>query len=120
MNSLVQITAVQAEAIDTIYQRIPMLRCKRLCQESCGPILMSRLEWERICAQLHRIPKGRADLTCPMLKNDQDCRVYAIRPAICRIWGVVKAMSCPHGCEPDTWLSDDEAYAILGELDTVS
>jgi uncharacterized protein len=109
-----------AAQIDAIYARIPKLDCQRKCQECCGPILMSRFEWQRICSQLHREPKGNADLTCPMLKNGTDCRVYTIRPAICRLWGTVEKMACPHGCVPERWLSDDEAHGILNELDALA
>jgi hypothetical protein len=36
--------------------------------------------------------------------------------AICRLWGVVPAMACPFGCQPDRWLSDREACLLLAEM----
>lgn len=109
-----------ATEIERLYERIPKIDCKRKCQECCGPILMSRSEWQRICSRLRYEPRGNARLTCPMLKNGTDCRVYAIRPAICRLWGVVERMRCPYGCEPERWLSDEEAHAILDSLDQLA
>jgi Fe-S-cluster containining protein len=120
LDLLIPITSEHAARIDALYERIPKLNCQRKCQECCGPIFMSRLEWQRICSQLRRVPQGRADLNCPMLKNGTDCRVYAIRPAVCRLWGVVEAMRCPWGCEPDRWLAEEESREILAELESIS
>ena len=107
--------------IEAIYKRIPKVDCKRLCEAYCGVITMSKLEWDRICLQLRRVPKApTSSLDCPMLKNGNECRVYAIRPAICRVWGAVKQLSCPHGCEPTGWLSDEDAHSIFEELDAIS
>jgi len=33
--------------------------------------------------------------------------VHAIRPTICRLWGAIASMPCPHGCVPDGGLVDD-------------
>jgi hypothetical protein len=41
------------------------------------------------------------------------CKVYSIRPTICRLWGLVRKMACPWGCVPERWLSDDEARRII-------
>lgn len=54
------------------------------------------------------------NLTCPMLKNKQ-CSVYPVRPMICRIWGLVRKLRCPHGCEPDRWLTDEEARQFINQ-----
>ena len=39
------------------------------------------------------------------------CRVYALRPMICRLWGMVDhpAMRCSFGCVPDRWVTHTEA-----------
>ena len=42
-----------------------------------------------------------------------------VRPLICRLYGLVKRMACPWGCQPDRWMTDVEAYELLrkvGEL----
>lgn len=103
-------------ALDRLYGSLPKLSCQRKCQASCGPIVMSRVEWQRIIAAVGYEPKGK-DLTCPLLdRRTGDCRVYRERPALCRLWGLVRAMACPWGCVPERWLTDAEAYAFLEEV----
>lgn len=103
--------------IDRVYASLPKLNCKGLCYEACGPILMSRLEWERLKA-VGGEKKGNASLTCPYLV-ERRCSVYEVRPGVCRLYGLIKRdiMTCPHGCEPERWLSDPEAKAVLMELE---
>ena len=103
------------QMIDEILTRLPRINCQRKCQEACGPILMSRLEWKRICHRVGHVPGPKPDLTCPLLK-DGLCSVYDIRPAICRLWGLVKKMACPWGCEPERWLTDEEAGVVLDKV----
>lgn len=86
--------------LDELYATLPTVDCKGLCHECCGPVLMSREEWVRIKQRLGRTPVGRADLRCPMLTADNKCSVHDIRPTICRLWGAVPEMPCPHGCKP--------------------
>jgi Fe-S-cluster containining protein len=49
------------------------------------------------------------------------CRVYKLRPLICRIWGTVDhpLMRCTHGCVPDRWLTHNEVkqmYKAIFEI----
>jgi uncharacterized protein len=39
-----------------VYARVPEVRCKGLCVDSCGPIAMSREEQRRIRAAAVEIP----------------------------------------------------------------
>lgn len=42
------------------------------------------------------------------------CRIYRLRPVICRLWGVADALRCLHGCRPaDGWISDAQALEYL-------
>lgn len=56
-------------------------------------------------------------MDCPLLTSDGKCSIYEHRPAICRIWGVVKDMQCEHGCVPDVWLEKNGSHFILDLLD---
>jgi hypothetical protein len=107
----------QAErAIDALYAKVPEIECKGLCQESCGPILMSRVEWKRITRRVGDAARHlRPGLTCPMLAPNGRCRVYSNRPLICRLWGVAEGMPCPWGCVPERYLTDVEAGKLLAE-----
>lgn len=116
--------------IDATLASIPTFACKPGCSACCGPVLMSRLEWKRICARLgydmstpqpaDTILANMIDanhLDCPMLKDGQ-CSVYDIRPAICRLFGAAsdKMLECPKGCRPETYMDGADAGAMLREV----
>lgn len=112
--------------LEALYRKLPSMHCKGKCAGACGPIGMSEVEadnlrqhvGERI--QLAPIGDGnvlvtnfaKGTLTCPLLTNGR-CAAYEARPMICRLWGMVKPMRCPHGCRPSRWLSDAESRAFL-------
>jgi hypothetical protein len=118
------------KALDVLYATLPRLDCQKKCSECCGPVAMTRLEAKRInqVAEIRTFPLPathedrnfgmyrcvvvQEDLTCPLLK-DGLCSVYAIRPAICRLWGLVPKMKCPHGCEPERWITKEEEFAFI-------
>ena len=95
------------DSLDRIYRSVPTVECQGLCAQSCGPIDMSPTERRRIEALGVTIPPPArllADMinnprggTCPAL-TDGRCSVYQDRPLICRLWGAVESMPCPHGC----------------------
>ena len=112
----------RARAIDAILDGLPKLECRGMCQESCGPVFMSRVEWRRIIDRLGYAPKGDATMACPMLgRKDGRCRVYDIRPGICRLWGLVASMPCPFGCVPEGGLlSDADGHEVLRRIEEIS
>jgi Fe-S-cluster containining protein len=107
--------------LERIYRMIPRMVCKGLCgwdpdreDGCCGPLAMTKLERLRIVQAVGRAPK--ADPTthkCNMLDEENRCRCYQVRPAICRLWGAVRAMPCPHGCKPERYLSVVESVEII-------
>lgn len=106
--------------VEQIYARIPKIACQRKCQECCGPIKCHGVEWERMrAASLVPLDVIGPNLTCPALHHGA-CAIYAVRPLICRLWGVVRKMACPWGCQPERWLTDSEAAALLAEMDKLS
>lgn len=52
---------------------------------------------------------------CPVLRAGL-CGNHAHRPLICRLYGVVERLRCPYGCEPERWLTDEEAADLRDEL----
>lgn len=100
--------------IDEIYRQLPTIQCQGKCSESCGPILMSDAEEKRIVDAVGHEPDFGPDLKCNLLQCNR-CSVYEIRPLICRLWGLVKAMRCPFGCVPDRWLPEEESRRLLKE-----
>jgi Fe-S-cluster containining protein len=114
-------------AIRRLYDTLPKLSCKGLCHDSCGPIASSPAEaavlkrkgvdlpkMEELPGLMLRVLDG-ADVRCSGLTEDKKCSVYEHRPMICRLWGSVlnPRMMCPHGCEPERWVSDEEAGELL-------
>jgi hypothetical protein len=110
------------EAIDRLYARLPVVACRRLCGDACGPILLTELEARRLHVTAHAKPRtiplarvdGSTSERCVYLTARGLCAAYDVRPLICRVWGVVKALSCPHGCVPDSWL-DDLDFVFLAQ-----
>lgn len=108
--------------LEAIYQQIPDIHCKGLCQDACGPITGGHRELVRmkragvtllpVMDQVRQLTAD--DYTCPALVDGQ-CSTYAVRPAICRVWGAAEDLRCPHGCEPadGRLLTGPEAHALL-------
>lgn len=106
--------------LDAVYRKVPRLRCQGKCQDYCGAIPMTRVEWQRITSRLGYAPKGDETLTCPMLTDEGRCSVYRERPLICRLWGAVEDLRCPHGCEPEGgFITRDEARALIDRAEVI-
>lgn len=120
--------------LEKMYATIPAMECKGLCTSYCGPIGMGETERLRILERIGHPPfskifptihdlddlAGRellsrvavGCLTCPMLKDGR-CKVYDIRPMICRLWGASEDLRCPHGCRPKKLLTRAESKHLI-------
>ena len=103
------------DRLGDLYARVPVLKCKGLCQDTCGPIPATRDE-----IQLMERRSGRRygwqlkTAHCTFLDEDTGrCTCYRDRPLVCRAWGTVASSACPFGCEPDHWLSQDQFDRLL-------
>lgn len=79
---------------------IPAFQCLPGCHDCCGPVPASH--WEK--NQLPAVPVAKrlaalAHLDCPHL-GPQGCMVYDQRPLLCRLFGTVESLPCPHGQRP--------------------
>ena len=126
------------DSLEAIYAEVPKLDCRRKCQGSCGPLLVPKIEMNRIHATGAFVPLGSLEqvtlnsmwswmgkeklaamhpdenFTCRLLYPiSGKCRVYEVRPLICRIWGTMKRMSCPYGCIPSRWLTEAEVHRLF-------
>lgn len=97
---------------DKLYKQLPSISCKGLCSESCGPIAASEFEIKRLELAAKHPLKVDDELTCSMLKEHR-CSVYEHRPMVCRLFGLVKQMPCPHGCSPERRLTDPEVHRFM-------
>ena len=110
--------------IEDLWAKVPDIRCKGLCTQSCGPIDCSPHERQRVKVRhgftIPTIEDASMDIAggrvkmCRALKDGR-CSIYEDRPLICRIWGVVESLKCPHGCVPEggRWLTHDEGQALI-------
>lgn len=120
------------ERLDELYAKLPSVQCKGLCHDSCTAIKLSRLERSRIRERGVELPPPMSgdrlqrliaeDRTprCPALSAVNTCRVYDVRPLICRTWGATPLTRCRYGCIPNGDFSDREVVEIMGEIEWLS
>lgn len=104
-----------------IYASIPSPDCKGLCVDACTTVPVFPFELEQLEGAAGRKlptvnagdPLGGVILgaaigdPCPLLVLGR-CSVYEHRPLICRSFGSVEGLACPHGCRPAEMLPKDE------------
>lgn len=117
--------------IDALLGGLPAFQCKEGCFDCCGPVIMSRMEYMRCIQASGRTAEDvkrqmqknlkQGIYTCPLLDPEtKKCSVYTVRPAICRLFGVVKGeLLCPHGCAPESsaLLTDAQSREILRKVE---
>ena len=106
-----------AAALDALYAELPRIECRGSCHDSCGPVGMLRAERRRVAAAGFDVTPTTAltnNRVCVALTVLKRCAVYPIRPMICRLWGLTRAMTCTYGCVPDGGhLTEVQAYEFL-------
>jgi hypothetical protein len=108
------------QRLDALYARLPAIACQQRCAwHACTPVAMRRTEWERIVQTLGFAPVVRHPQQCALLNPVGGCNAYALRPFVCRLYGLTKDLACPHGCQPERWLREDEVRALFDELSTI-
>ncbi len=113
-----------AARLDALYAEVPAIECQGLCWDSCGRLDMSSAERRRIKTEGGvEIPDGTkaaGPSLCVALTMFRRCGVYAIRPLVCRLWGVIESLPCTFGCRPERMLSDEEAYELIAQALDIS
>ncbi len=110
-------------SVQEIWDRVPDVPCRELCQEACTIVPMSDAEEELLrCLGLE--PPGYGpppDLWCDALDADGRCSIYEHRPLVYRLFGAVPRLRCPHGCEPAGGLmTDEEGRDLLDAVDRLA
>jgi uncharacterized protein len=85
-----------------ILDALPGVACKGLCASSCRDLTFSILDLLaiRLAYDVDPIHSSPDERTCGALVDGQ-CSIHDERPMICRLWGVVDDLACPHGCEAE-------------------
>lgn len=96
------------------------------CAGLCGPTACRDLAVSDLEAALLEVRAGididapGVDGACPAFDpHGGTCRAHPHRPLLCRLWGQVEVLSCPHGCAPSRWLGPDELLGLLAEVEAV-
>ena len=78
--------------------KLPIMQCDAGCGECCGPVMCSHSEFDRIdaYAKANGIEPKRQGTRCPFYQ-DGTCKVYDVRPFICRLFGHCGDMVCCKG-----------------------
>lgn len=103
--------------MDKLYQKIPKIKCKGLCTESCGLIHMSKLEFNRLSIAIQKVFAYKPeDELCPAPRMTDVAPMKSGRSsAASGVSWMTPKMRCPHGCEADSILSDAEARKLIKE-----
>lgn len=110
--------------MQALYAELPTIECKRLCRQCCGPVVqagaLTPLEFDRLAGIAPSPVDPKDFMACSMLNGETgECRVYDLRPLICRLWGTVPSMRCPFGCQPSRWLTEDESRAFMRRAEEI-
>jgi Fe-S-cluster containining protein len=106
---------------------VPSVNCKGLCWQACGVIPLSDVEAVALEVATGSPPPLSTelrvatlaigdDLRCRYLSPANRCTVYNARPLICRLYGVVDAMRCAHGCEPSAPMPEPAVRELIARV----
>ncbi len=106
--------------LEEIWRKIPSMECEEGCSECCfwpsrTPLEEERVrEWLRERGREERV--GRVGERCPYAEGGR-CSIWPVRFLPCRLFGVVETVRCPRGKGPERFLTEEEAVALILELD---
>jgi hypothetical protein len=100
--------------LDAIYARLPHLECHGRCASSCGAILVTQVEADRMRhAHPDRAPLKTTPIYCGYLTARQRCSVYAVRPLI--DYEFVDLAAQIEACAGPLWTSTKDGLQRLGD-----
>lgn len=117
--------------LQAIYKQIPDIECKGLCHKSCTIVPAAKFEIQRAKERMggknpfnpmYAVKGLKQEKpvipSCIALKEGK-CSIYTARPAICRLYGAAEGLECPFGCKPKRYLSKQEAYQLIREVEAL-
>jgi len=110
------------DRLKTVYDRVPLLKCRGMCQDACGPVPATADEirlMERASGRGYGWRLGTGH--CTFLDEASGrCTCYRDRPLVCRAWGTIDSSACPFGCEPSQWLTQQQFDDLLRRVSDVA
>lgn len=111
--------------LDALYAELPTIDCLGQCWDSCTRIPMTAPEQQRINdvgVPVERANVHASPMVCPALTMLHQCSVHALRPMICRLYGLSEGLLCSFGCRPNErgLLSDAETYEFLARAHDIA
>ena len=104
-----------AVEIRILYRMIPAFKCRDGCSECCGSIIFRDDELIYLTNQERRLIEDWPPiigLRCP-LRGQNGCEIYDHRPLICRLFGHVGGMECPHNPAASYHISKEQEIRIM-------
>lgn len=100
-----------------LYREIPTMQCIAGCTDCCGPVPLTEYEAKRLGVEGSFTPTDENG-KCVFAKGGK-CSVYEMRPLMCRIFGTVERMRCPHGAKPGIMLNQKKEIVVLQRYNTM-
>lgn len=93
-----------------LYKKIPAFECIEGCTDCCGPVPWTAYELER--AGLAAPPPERDDRRCVFSLGGR-CEIHDRRPFMCRLFGTVGDLKCPHGRGPLRLMHSEDGHQLV-------
>lgn len=117
----------KTEILKIIDQKVD---CKKGCSDCCGIVPFSREEFNAIPLDKKSeiefsnlgdqfLPMPKQGLQCPFVVNndsEKQCGIYEYRPLMCRSFGRVEGLLCPHGANIAKPLKHKHMIHLLEKL----
>jgi Fe-S-cluster containining protein len=108
--------------LEEIYSQIPKSTCPPGCGQCCGILFPSLAEIRNIkewCEKRH-IEYHNFNMTvgldCPYLGENKECKIYPVRPFLCRMMGVSN-LPCPISkCHAHRILNVSQSHALYKQI----
>lgn len=109
--------------LDQVYRQIPAASCPSGCGKCCGILFPSMAEIRNVkrwCGE-HNLEYREfhmlAGLDCPYLSSRKECRIYSVRPFLCRLMGASVDLPCPlNRCRARKILNHSQSHSVYRQI----